>query len=482
MGVEDFATKMMGRGHSFQEVAQMIAFAQQNVAPSAQFGAGPMQGVPQSQLPLQMYAATQTQVQPQGATATSSDTSMGLTAFVAGIDMTGISPLSIGSAAPAAPSAASAGRQMTVAASSSTPTATTSTTMTNLAASGLATASVATAGTTLTAEAQAALDQAAQLAKDAAGPTRVLAKYTSVIDLVDDTKNNEFISSGGKVMFIPIGDLNADAVQHMREVEHLPPDPTLQRMIDEAVAAARASAPLVERVRIPDPHQEFSHDLWKFICQQVQLKLYTQAEADDWWDENARWTTRLRREALMGQQSMAAFSQSNPFSTIPLPPVLPFPSAQSTQMPPPPPRSVADELEILQLREALRDAQDANRKRTAESSRLAATKRPKQTPVNAPADQGPQAISVLPTAMAVTSSTGAAPITSDRREGSQTGSEISNAATTPGGSAATPAASGSRTTQSTPTARGGKTDAVLRQIREGGPVSSRIRIPHAISA
>ncbi len=237
------------------------------------FGPGPILGVPQSHPPQQTYAAPHSQ-QPTGLTTTSSDTSLGLTTFIAGLDTTGISPLTFASAAPTAPSAAAMTAPVLATAAT---TATTTTT------------AVAATGPALTALDQAAQD-AVTLAKATSGPDRVLAKYVSVIDLVDDAKNNEFISTGGRIVFIPIGDLNADAVQHMRKAENMPPDPTLQRMIDAAVAA---HVPQGEKVKMPDPHQEFSHDIWKFIRQQVHLRLYTEPEADAWWDENQRWTTRM---------------------------------------------------------------------------------------------------------------------------------------------------------------------------------------------
>ena len=99
----------------------MIAYAQQNApfagaiasqaatgmaaGTFAPFGAGPAQGVSQSQLPQSSYVAPLVQ-QTTGVTATSSNTSLGFSAFVGGIDMTGISPLTVTSAAPTAPSAA----------------------------------------------------------------------------------------------------------------------------------------------------------------------------------------------------------------------------------------------------------------------------------------------------------------------------------------------------------------------------------------
>ena len=50
------------------------------------------------------------------------------------------------------------------------------------------------------------------------------------------------------MLFIPVADLNLETVQCLREVEGLPPDPTLKWMIDEA---GSVRAPDLMRVEIP---------------------------------------------------------------------------------------------------------------------------------------------------------------------------------------------------------------------------------------
>ena len=152
------------------------------------------------------------------------------------------------------------------------------------------------------------------------------------------------------MLFIPRSEFNVHRMEHMRRVEGLPPDPALQRMIDEAVAIRMSK---MKRRELPDPHQELRHELWEIVQSENELGHRTDAQRDQWWEENKRWTNQRKRDAYIGNVSMSSVLSQLPPLVPPTPPVRPL-------MPPPSsiPTTVERELEKLRRdNEALRKLQ-----------------------------------------------------------------------------------------------------------------------------